>query len=111
LSPAISVIGTVISRATPERAVIDCGHKALGRAGDGGMPSVVSHTSVKVNRLNSEHGILDVEKDARDICIGSRVSMIPRYHGSAVVAYDHFVGVRNGKVECVWDIGTRGSHQ
>jgi D-serine deaminase-like pyridoxal phosphate-dependent protein len=110
-SPALSVIGTVISHATTERAVIDCGHKALGRAADGGMPTLVSHAGVKVSRLNSEHGILDLEKEARDIRIGSRVSMIPRYHGSAVVAYDYFVGMRSGKVECVWDISARGSHQ
>jgi D-serine deaminase-like pyridoxal phosphate-dependent protein len=109
-SPAISVIGTVISHAAPMRAVIDCGHKALGRAADGGMPSVVSPAGLRVNRLNSEHGILDVEESA-SVEIGSRVLMTPRYHGSTVVAYDHFVGARKGKVECIWDITARGSHQ
>jgi D-serine deaminase-like pyridoxal phosphate-dependent protein len=110
-SPAISVAATVISHAAPTRAVIDCGHKALGRAGDGGMPKVVSPAGLRVNRLNSEHGILDVETGAGDLRIGSRVSMIPRYHGSVVVAYDHFVGVRDGKVECIWEIAARSSHQ
>jgi D-serine deaminase-like pyridoxal phosphate-dependent protein len=110
-SPAIFVIGTIISHAVPERAVIDCGHKALGRSADGGMAKVVSPAGVLVNRLNSEHGILEVAKSAADLCVGSRVSMIPRYHGSVVVAYDHFVCVRNGNVECIWDIAARGCHQ
>lgn len=109
-SPAISVIGTVISHAAPERAVIDCGHKALGRSADGGMPKVISPVGVLINRLNSEHGILDVSKSA-DLHVGTRVSMIPRYHGSVVVAYDHFVCVRDGKIECIWDIAARGCHQ
>lgn len=108
--PAISVLGTIISHAASSRAVIDCGHKALGRAADGGMAKVVSPQGLRVNRLNSEHGIIDVA-DGSDVRIGDRVTMIPRYHGSVVVAYDQFVGVRNGKVECVWDIAARGSHQ
>lgn len=110
-SPAISVIGTVISHAAPERAVIDCGHKALGRSADGGMPKVISPADVLVNRLNSEHGILDVGRSAGDLRVGTRVSMIPRYHGSVVVSYDHFVCIRDGKVECIWDIAARGCHQ
>ena len=110
-SPAISVIGTVISHAAPKRAVIDCGHKALGRAGDGGMPKVLSPAGLCVNRLNSEHGILDVKEGVGELLIGSRVSMIPRYHGSVVAAYEHFVGVRAGKVECIWEIAARSSHQ
>lgn len=109
-SPAISVMGTVISHAAPGRAVMDCGHKALGRAADAGMPEVVSPSGVRVNRLNSEHGVLDLTADA-GLSIGARVSMVPRYHGSVVVAYDRFVCVREGKVECIWDIAARGSHQ
>jgi D-serine deaminase-like pyridoxal phosphate-dependent protein len=109
-SPALFVMGTIISHAAPERAVIDCGHKALGRSADGGMPTVVRPAGTKVNRLNSEHGILDIGKDAQ-ARIADRVTMIPRYHGSVVVAYDYFVGLRDGKVECVWDIAARGAHQ
>jgi 3-hydroxy-D-aspartate aldolase len=110
-SPAITVMGTIISHADAQRAVIDCGHKALGRSGDGGMPTVVSHPGLRVSRLNSEHGILDITEGACGVTIGNHVAMTPRYHGSVVVAYDHFVCARNGKVECVWEIAARGSHQ
>jgi D-serine deaminase-like pyridoxal phosphate-dependent protein len=109
-SPAISVIGTVISHAAPGRGVIDCGHKALGRAADGGMPKVTTPSGIRVNRLNSEHGILDLPEGA-GLSVGARISMVPRYHGSVVVAYDRFVCVRKGKVECIWDITARGCHQ
>jgi len=108
---AMAVHATVISRPTRDRAVIDCGHKAIGRAADGGMPRVAWPAGATVNRLNSEHGILDLTVEAADLRIGDRVHLVPRYHGSAVVAYDHFIGVRDGLVECVWEIAARGSHQ
>lgn len=109
-SPAISVVGTVISHAAADRATIDCGHKALGRAADGGMPSMTSPHDVRVSRLNSEHGILQVGAGTA-IAIGDRISMIPRYHGSVVPAYDRFICVRDSKVECAWDIAARTCHQ
>jgi D-serine deaminase-like pyridoxal phosphate-dependent protein len=108
---AMAVHATVISRPTRDRAVIDCGHKAIGRAGDGGMPRVVWPPGATFNRLNSEHGILDLTAEAAGLKIGDRVHLVPRYHGSAVVAHDHFVGLRDGRVECVWEIAARGSHQ
>lgn len=109
-APAISVVLTVISRPTKERAVIDGGHKALGRSADGGMPSVSSHPGATVARLNSEHGIVDVGT-SEGLNIGDRVMLVPRYHGSVVLGYDHFIGVRGGRVECLWDIACRTSHQ
>jgi D-serine deaminase-like pyridoxal phosphate-dependent protein len=108
--PAISVIGTVISHAAVDRAVIDCGHKALGRAADGGMATVTSPNGVGVSRLNSEHGILSVGPEAA-VSIGDRISMIPRYHGSVVPAYDRFICVRDNKVVCAWEIAARTCHQ
>jgi D-serine deaminase-like pyridoxal phosphate-dependent protein len=110
-SLALAIHATVISRPTRDRAVIDCGHKAIGRAGDGGMPLVAWPPGATVNRLNSEHGILDLSAEATNLRVGDRVKLIPRYHGSAVIAHDHFIGVRDDRVECVWQIAARGSHQ
>jgi D-serine deaminase-like pyridoxal phosphate-dependent protein len=108
---AVAVHAAVISRPTRDRAVIDCGHKAIGRAGDSGMPLVVCPIGATVNRLNSEHGILDLSGEATSLHVGDRVMLVPRYHGSAVVAHDRFIGVRDDRVECVWPIAARGSHQ
>ena len=107
---ALALHATVISRPARDRAVIDCGHKAIGRAGDGGMPRVAWPSGATVNRLNSEHGILNVSGEATNLHVGDRVVLFPRYHGAAVVAHDHFIGIRSGLVECVWQIAARGSH-
>ena len=42
--------------------------------------------------------------------IGERVRLIPRYHGSTVVAHDHYLALRDGVVEAVWPIAARGAH-
>ena len=63
-----------------------------------------------MNRLNSEHGILDLSGEATNLQVGDRVVLFPRYHGSAVVAHDHLIGIRDSLVECVWQIAARGSH-
>ena len=107
---ALKVLTTVISRAAPDRAVVDCGYKAMGRAGDGGMPAT-DREGVTVNRLNSEHGILDLEGEGRALRIGDKVALTPRAFGPTVVAHDHYVGVRDGVVESVWPISARASHQ
>ena len=74
---ALKVLTTVISRAAPDRAVVDCGYKAMGRAGDGGMPAA-DRDGVTVNRLNSEHGILDLEGESRSLRIGDKGWPLPR---------------------------------
>ncbi len=39
------------------------------------------------------------------------VGLSPRYYAAAVLCHDHYVGVRDGLVECVWEIAARSSHQ
>ena len=106
---ALSLVATVISRPMSARAVIDAGHKALGMATDGGLPGVAT-PGLRVNRVNSEHGILDVEESARGPAVGETVRLIPRYHGSAVLAHDHLVAIRDERVEAIWPIAARGAH-
>lgn len=106
---ALSLLATVISRPSPGRAVIDAGHKALGMATDGGLPTAID-PSLRVNRLNSEHGILDVLDPARGPEIGEKIELIPRYHGSTVVSHAQMVAVRSGTVAGLWEVAARGAH-
>jgi len=108
---ALKVLSTIISRPTDDRAVVDCGHKMIGLAYDGKMPGMLAPSGASVTRLNSEHGILHLSDEARALRIGDKVELIPWYYGTAVNANDHYVGVRNGIVECTWRIAARGAHQ
>ena len=107
---ATRVLTTVISRPLPDRAVVDCGYKAMGRAGDGGLP-ITDRRGATVNRLNSEHGILDLEGEGRDLRIGDKLALVPRAFAPTVTAFEHYVGVRDDTVESVWHIAARASHQ
>ena len=108
---ALNVLTTVISRPTKDRAVVDCGHKAIGRAADGGMPFVADQPGATVNRCNSGHGVLDLDGEASRLAVGDKLILLPYYSAGAVALHDHYVGVRDGKVECIWEIAARGSHQ
>ncbi len=107
---ALKMVTTILSRPTSDRAVIDCGHKSIGRSGDGGVPAS-EQRGASVNRLNSEHGILDLAGEGTKLAVGDQVILVPRYYASAVAAHDHYVCLRDGQVECVWQITARGSHQ
>lgn len=104
---ALKVVATVLSRPVPERAVLDCGHKMLGV----GLPGVLSPNGATMERLNSEHGILDLRQDAHALRIGDRVELYPWYYGAVINSNRHFIGVRDGRVECVWEIAAQGAHQ
>ena len=78
---ALTVLATVVSRPTPERAMIDAGSKALtsdllGLSGYGclqGAPEAV------VYNLSEEHGFVDVSKLAAPPRIGDRVRVVPNH--------------------------------
>ena len=81
-----------------------------GQISTGNRISLLRRVERRLPLLNSEHGILDLSAGA-DLSVGARISMVPRYHGSVVVAYDRFVCVRKNRVECIWDIIARGCHE
>ena len=76
---------------------------------DRGDPVVEYPEGATSSRLDPEHGILHLEGDAEQLRPGDKVILVPRYHGSMVNTQEYFVGIRNGKVECVWEIAARGS--
>jgi D-serine deaminase-like pyridoxal phosphate-dependent protein len=108
---ALKVLATVISRPVPDRAVLDCGHKMIGLSTSGDLPGIVAPAGAVVSRLSSEHGTLALQGEACGLAIGDKVELVPWYYGSAVNANDHYIGVRGGRVECVWHIAARGAHQ
>jgi D-serine deaminase-like pyridoxal phosphate-dependent protein len=95
-----------MSHPTPERAVVDAGLKALSV--DSGMPQVADLPGVTYLKASDEHGVLTIAKDA-SIELGTKIRLIPGHCDPTVNLYDWIVGVRDGKVECVWPISARGA--
>ncbi len=102
---SLFVLATVMSAALPGVAVLDAGHKAV--AVDSGLPLLAGWEGVKYAGASDEHGKLVAEGAALPK-LGEKVRLIPGHCDPTVDRYDWYVGVRGGRVECVWPIGARG---
>lgn len=105
---ALFCLSTIISRPTPERAVCDAGGKTLSV--DGGPPELINRPGVRYVRGSDEHGSIAVDPAAQDrtLSVGDVVTLLPSHVCTTVNLHDLFVGVRDGKVETIWPIETRG---
>jgi D-serine deaminase-like pyridoxal phosphate-dependent protein len=107
---AARVLGTVISRPEPGLAWLDVGQKAIGI--DSGLPAVDGLDGVTVMSMSAEHGGLTLESEAGEaLALGDKVWLTPRDIGSCVNVYDYINGVRNGRLEVVWDVEARGRYR
>jgi D-serine deaminase-like pyridoxal phosphate-dependent protein len=102
---SLFILSTVTSR-HGSRAVVDAGRKSMN--GDVGMPEVYGRTGIKLVSLHAEHGLLELESDDIPLNVGDKLDFIVGYGDNNSTLYDQLYGVRQGKVEVVWDIQARG---
>ena len=102
---SLFVLATVMSAARSGVAVVDAGHKAV--AVDSGLPLVAGRAGVAYVGASDEHGKL-VAEGGEAPKLGEKLRLIPGHCDPTVDRYDWYVGVRGGRVECVWPIGARG---
>jgi 3-hydroxy-D-aspartate aldolase len=103
---SLFVLATVMS--TPNRtiAVLDAGLKAL--AVDSGMPTIWQRPDIRYLSASDEHGKLDVGSETTPPKLGEKLRLVPGHCDPTVDRYDWYVGVRGGRVECLWPIAARG---
>ena len=78
---ALTVLATVVSRPTQNRAVLDTGSKALAAdmAPVPGHGHIVEYPDAVITTLNEEHGIVDLSACATKPEIGDKVRIIPNH--------------------------------
>ena len=103
---ALFVLATVMSAARPGTAVLDAGHKAV--AVDSGLPIVWQRPGVEYVGASDEHGTLRA-RDAEAPALGEKLRLVPGHCDPTVDRYDWYVGVRGGRVECLWPVAARGA--
>lgn len=103
---SLFVLATVMSRAVPGVAVLDAGHKAVSV--DSGLPLVHGRPGLRYVSASDEHGKLLVE-DGHTPALGEKLRLVPGHCDPTVDRYDWYVGVRKGRVECLWPIAARGA--
>ncbi len=95
-----------MSRAIPGVAVVDAGHKAV--AIDSGLPTVDAQPGLRYAGASDEHGKLLIE-DGPAPALGEKLRLIPGHCDPTIARHDWYVGVRKGRVECLWPIAARGA--
>ena len=109
LKPAARVLATVTSHPEPARVITDCGQKAIGR--DLGLPAVDGLSGLTVAGLSAEHGIVDsITGQAIELVLGDRLWLIPADLAGCVNLHDMMFAVRDGELEKVWEVATRGAY-
>jgi 3-hydroxy-D-aspartate aldolase len=103
---SLFVLATVMSAPRHGVAVLDAGHKAV--AVDSGMPSVWQRPDIRYVGASDEHGKLEVGSETAMPKLGEKLRLVPGHCDPTVDRYDWYVGVRGGRVECLWPVAARG---
>lgn len=106
---ACTVLSTVISRPTEHRAVTDAGKKGIHASF--GMSRPVNAPGATLEALHSEHGILQLEGESRNLQPGDRVRFIPYYLEGTTNLYDKAYAVSGNELVGEWKITGRGLSQ
>jgi 3-hydroxy-D-aspartate aldolase len=103
---ALFVLASVMSATRPGLAVVDAGHKAV--AVDSGLPTVWRRPDISYVSASDEHGKLDVASETASPKVGEKLRLVPGHCDPTVDKFDWYVGVRDGRVECLWPVAARG---
>jgi D-serine deaminase-like pyridoxal phosphate-dependent protein len=107
---AMRVRCTVVSRPTPDRAILDAGTKVF--TSDlytvTGYGYVLEYPKAAIVRLSEEHGVVDLSACAARPAIGEIVEVVPNHCCVVSNMVDEIYGVRHGAVEAVWPVAARG---
>jgi D-serine deaminase-like pyridoxal phosphate-dependent protein len=98
----LTVLATVISKSGGERVVVDAGLKTLSC--ERGLPALKDLDGLTVNRLNAEHGILDLQESSSPVQIGDKIEFWVRYSDATINLHERMYGIRNGQVEEIFHL-------
>jgi D-serine deaminase-like pyridoxal phosphate-dependent protein len=107
---AMTVLATVVSRPTPDRAIVDAGSKALTSdlLGLEGHGMVLEHPEAVIYQLNEEHGLIDVSKCATPPNVGDRVHILPNHTCVVSNLFDRMFVVNDGRLVGALPVEARG---
>ncbi len=101
---ALFVLTEVMSTAGPGRAVCDAGLKVMSL--ESGLPVVFGREDVRYAGASDEHGTL--EDPGNVLRVGDRLRLVPGHIDPTCNLHDWYVGLRDGRTECLWPVTARG---
>lgn len=106
---ALSVLCTVVSRPSLDRAIVDAGRKSV--TAELHLPLVKGHPKAVVTGLSAEHGKLELTGAAQNLRIGDKLQLIVGYADFTTPLHESFIVYRNSTVEDILEITARGCLQ
>lgn len=107
---ALSVYATVVSRAEPERGIVDAGSKTL-TSDPGGLDGhglILEHPDARIGALAEEHGFLDLSRCEQRPNVGDVVRIVPNHVCVVVNMVDRLVAVRGNAIVGEIPVAARG---
>ncbi|ACL61979.1 D-TA family PLP-dependent enzyme [Methylobacterium nodulans] len=108
---ALDVVATVVSRATPERGVLDAGSKTLTADPGGGLDGyglIREVPQARIHKLAEEHGFLDLAACPDALPVGAVVRVVPNHVCVVVNMVDRLVTTRGGRIIGEIPVAARG---
>ncbi|MGH6779817.1 MAG: D-TA family PLP-dependent enzyme [Bradyrhizobium sp.] len=108
---ALNIYSTVVSRAAPERGILDAGSKTLTSDPGGGLDGfglILEHPEARIARLAEEHGFLDLTRSNTRPNVGDVVRIVPNHVCVVVNMMDEVVMVRGEDIIGTFPVAARG---
>lgn len=106
-SQSLFVHTTVMSIPGPDRVVTDAGLKSYTT--ESGLPGIFGADAADVTGVSDEHTNISFLTPGSRPCLGDGIRLIPGHCDPTVNLHDWLIGVRNGRVECIWPVAARGA--
>ena len=103
---SLFVYTQVMSRPASRRVLTDASNRAISL--DSGLPLVRGNPGLEYEKASDGHGRLILHDPNLDIRVGDRFFLIPAHCNTTANLYDRYLGVRDGRVETVWPMSSRG---
>ncbi|WP_372424797.1 alanine racemase [Salinarimonas chemoclinalis] len=108
---ALHVVATVVSRAAPDRGILDAGSKTLTSDTGGGLDGfglVREYPQARIARFAEEHGFLDLSACPEKPEVGAVVRIVPNHVCVTVNMHDRYVAVRGEEILGEIPVAARG---
>jgi D-serine deaminase-like pyridoxal phosphate-dependent protein len=107
---ALTVVATVVSRAAPERGIVDAGSKTL-TSDTGGLEGhglILEHPEARIEKFAEEHGFLDLRACNHRPEVGAVVRIIPNHVCVVVNMVDRLIATRGDTIVGEIPVAARG---
>src|SRR3974377_1536788 len=108
---ALNIYSTVVSRAAPERGILDAGSKTLTSDPGGGLDGfglILANHDAQIARFAEEHGFLDLSRSNTRPNVGDVVRIVPNHVCVVVNMMDEVVMVRGDEIVGGLPVACRG---